>query len=173
MDEPRRDSIHDHFTTLQYAVLSRNPTTVAHILNAGADINRTADHNRSPPLALACDNNDERVANMLIDRGARLGEDVLVTAAYKCVGVLERLLDMGVPVDTLYDSQRAQRSITAPQYVCMQQPCKDIRAVELPLRRARMRMPGQLPILRCMMSNNVAIVRLLIDFGADRDVYFR
>lgn len=98
-----------------------------------------------------------------------------MTAAYRCVvGVVERLLDMGVPVDILYYSTNAQQSITALQYVCMLHPCGDTRAVEVLLRRGadvNTRRGGRfLPLWSCVRSDNVAFARLLVGFGAERDV---
>lgn len=140
------------------------------MLDAGADINRTSDHKRCTPLALACVNSDEPVANLLIDRGASLGPDVLVTAAYRnVVGVLERLLDSGVPVDTLYYSSCAEQRVTALQYVCM----LGSGAAEVLLRRGADVNAGKggrwLPLYSCVRTNNVGFARLLIDFGAERD----
>lgn len=170
VDEPERDSIPDRVTTLQCAVLSGNLTTVSLVLDAGADINRRSDHKMWTPLALACVNSDEPVANLLIDRGALLGPDVLVTAAYRgVVGVLERLLDSGVPVDTLYDSSNAGQLITALQYVCM----LGSGAAEVLLRRGANANAGKggrwMPLYTCVRTNNVAFAELLIDFGAERD----
>ncbi|KAL0633695.1 hypothetical protein Q9L58_007418 [Maublancomyces gigas] len=178
VDEPERDNIPNCVTTLQCAVLSGNLTTVTHVLNSGADINRTSDHNGCTPLALACVISDEPVAHLLIDRGARLGADVLVTAAYRCVlSVLERLLDMGVPVDIPYYSTNAQQSITALQRVCRLNSGGGIRAVEVLLRRGADVNSGKggwlLPLYNCVRGGNLALARLLIDFGAERDAMYR
>lgn len=170
VDEPERDSIPNRVTTLQCAVLSGNLTTVAHVLDAGADINRRSDHNRCTPLALACVNSDVPVANLLIDRGARLGADVLVTAAYRCVdAVIERLLDSGVPVDGLYYSTNAEQDITALQYVCM----LGSGAAELLLRRGADVNAGKggkwFPLFSCVRTGNVEFAQLVLDYGAHCD----
>lgn len=103
---------------------------------------------------------------------------MLVITAYKCVlGVLERLLDMGVPADIPYYSTNAQQPITALQHVCRLNSSRSIRAVEVLLRRGADVNSGKggwlLPLYNCVRGGNLALARLLIDFGAERDAMYQ
>lgn len=173
VDDPEEDTIPDRATTLQWTVISGKVTKVTIVLNAGADINRTSDQKQSTPLSLACDRRDYSVANLLIDRGAKLGADELTRAASTDMfSVMERMLDLGVLVDSIYYSKIAEHFITTLQYLCLLGYRKFEGSVEILLRRGadpNLGIKGPMfPLYNCITMDSLRIARLLLDFGADR-----
>lgn len=93
-------------------------------------------------------------------------------AAYSgLLDVLERILDMGVPVDALYITPGNWRGSTALQHVSWALPSRGTGAAELLLRKGADPNAGiggdDLPLLRCARSNNLALARVLLDAGAE------
>lgn len=175
VDEPEWTRV----TTLQCAVLSGSPVIVTLILDAGANIDRISDRNKCAPLILSCENIDDGVANLLIDRGARISAHAMVIAAYRGhITLLERMLDMGTPVDSLYDSKVTDEPVTPLQFLCMFCRRGVCRPVEVFLKRGadvNRGMEGsarKFPLRCAAQSGNAHLVRVLIDFGADREVMF-
>lgn len=87
IDQPG-SGINYRITSLQRTVRRGSIEIVTLILDAGAQIDRTTEHSRVTPLYLACLYHREDIANLLIDRGARLDGGVLATAAYYDCGAI-------------------------------------------------------------------------------------
>lgn len=185
VDEPERDDIPKRVSTLQCAILSGSLATVTLVLDAGANPNRDSDHNRCTPFGLACINRHDAIANLLIDRGVRLGPDALVYAAYAgLIIVLTRLLDFGVPADIGYLSYLAEQPLSALQYLCILCPggvCDHgmctlfpegmCETAEVLLSRGadvnRGNGSERAPLYCAVLATNVPLARVLLRFGAD------
>lgn len=175
IDEPESGDTPMRVSTLQCAVTSGCVKTVALILDAGANLNRASPRNKLSPLALACQSHKDAVANLLIDRGSELSGHVFVMAAYAAsLTVLERLLDMGVPVDITYATSLAQQPLSALQYICMLCPPNVCATAEMLLTRGadvnRQNVgPGAFsPLYSAVRWNNEPLTQMLLQFGADR-----
>lgn len=166
-------------TTLQCAVLGRSAAIVALILDAGANIDRISDRNTCTPLVLACQNIVDDVANLLIHRGAQIsGLALVIIASMARNALLNRMLDTGAPVDTLHDSTLTDEPVTPLQFLCMFYQIGVCPMVEVFLRRGadvnrgREGTGDRFPLCCATRSGNADLARILIDFGADRDVMF-
>ncbi|KAL0638700.1 hypothetical protein Q9L58_002278 [Maublancomyces gigas] len=155
-------------TTLQCAVLGRSPAIVALILDAGANIDRISDRNTFTPLVLACQN--------IVDDISGLALVIIASTARNAL--LNRMLDTGAPVDTLHDSTLTDEPVTPLQFLCMFYQIGVCPMVEVFLRRGadvnrgREGTGDRFPLCCATRSGNADLARILIDFGADRDVMF-
>lgn len=140
------------------------------LLDAGADINRISLITPYPPLVVACTLLDSAMAHLLIDRGAGLAPGVLAHAA---MGGLEtgvqRLLDLGVPVDSTHDTIDAGYPFTALQCVCMRSHRAHTAAVEVLLRAGADPDVGaggvMAPLYSCVVHDDVELARVLVAGG--------
>lgn len=112
VDEPEQSLS----TTLQ-CVVGGSPAIVALLLDAGANIDRISDWNTYTPLVLACQNIVDGIASLLIHRGTQIA--LVITASTGCNALLNRMLDTGAPVDTVYDSMLTDELVTPLQFLCM------------------------------------------------------
>lgn len=117
------------------------------------------------------------MAHLLIDYGARLPPGVLVHATLGgVVTVMQRLLDLGVPVDATHDSISVGRPVTALQGVCLMCNRVAIEPVEVLLRAGadpNVDAGGALaPLYWCVIHNDVGLARVLMKWGADPYMVF-
>lgn len=124
-------------------------------------------------------NRDAAIAHLLIDHGAAIGTDTLMAAArHSGVRVVDRLLDMGVPVDGKYYVPHADTCITALQNLCLMYSGKSVIAVEVLLRRGADPNAGVdvggtvgawMPFMGCCRWDNAVFAELLLKGGARLD----
>lgn len=175
IDEPEHGDTPLRLTTLQGAVLSGCVRTVALLLDAGANINRVSEREKDSPLCLATQECYLAVSDLLIDRGAELSGSVFVRAAYVAnLPVLNRLLDMGVPVDILYSSMQVYEPVSALQYICMLCPRNVCWMAEILLNRgADVNRENSGPcafssLYSAVRRDHAPLVKLLLLYGADK-----
>lgn len=133
----------------------------------------------NPCTALACAANSryEHIAHLLLSRGAQLDGLALAFAAHRGIlTVVNRMLDLGLPVDALIE--RSGGAVTALQYMCGLDTTQDPSGLELLVARGADVNRGMdteegegscLPLMTCVILNQVTLARVLLEHGARWD----